>query len=155
MKKLIFILSLFMTFALNSFAEEKREEIASTETVKATFSEIKAAAQELTEALKTPAAEVWDSLVKQQQVNSISNILIILIMFSAAYMMIARAYKIVGECEDIFEENTEAGMLTALSLITSAVGLLLLIINFQSIVTGFFNPEYGAAKEVLKLISNT
>lgn len=108
---------------------------------------VEAAVQSLANSLQTTADQVFDILVRQQLVNSISQILLmgivgfILYQFHKNYDHIDENW---GEIPQIF-----AFVLSAIFAIVLIVG----ICCINGIITGFVNPEYGAIKKIFDLIN--
>jgi hypothetical protein len=115
------------------------------------YQDFKGALSGAADALKTGSEHVYEVLVRQQVVNSISLLIVILLLATSSYF----AFKFVNR-ESIKDslEDVEPGAVFA---VLGTVGLILGTIVFTavhatSIVTGFVNPEYGAIQDILKFI---
>lgn len=115
------------------------------------YQDFKGALSGAADALKTGSEHVYQILVRQQVVNSISLLLVIVLLSIASYF----AYKFVNR-ENIKDglEDVEPGAVFAVigvvALICGTVAFAAL--NATSIITGFVNPEYGAMQDIMKFI---
>jgi hypothetical protein len=136
--------------AIKDSAIQSVKEIDTSSTFKAMYSDFKYGITALAASLKVGAEHVYEVLVKQQIVYSIiwTIVLIIGIVFISIWLY---RYK------DDKEEWTD-GDATALGVFRTMqvfLGILLFIIgimNIDTIITGFINPEYGALKDVIDMV---
>lgn len=106
---------------------------------------VSAAITSLAKELKQPAEYVYKTIVKQQYVVAITDIFlnvifivssIICFYFSLKYRK--KSGEVLGEYDDFVQIFLVAG------IILSIMSILFIIINFSEIMTGLFNPDYGA-----------
>ena len=110
---------------------------------------IEATIVSLAEQLKQPAEHVYKIMVKQQVVNSITWIIIGLLCISTVFTIkfwLNRIEKEIGDATGWIMG------LIFLCIIPLILGILVLVIQSGTIVTGFINPEYGAIQDIINLI---
>lgn len=147
--KALFFTSLLILAALFGFGQDTSAPRA-LDTTKVTFSTVykdaKYALIGLGSALKVGGEHVYSVLVKQQIVNSISWIIVMLI----TVLMLTTSFQLNKSAD------WEGGNLSmAGTLILGIVGIILLVVtlcNIGVVVTGFVNPEYGALKDIMNFI---
>ena len=111
------------------------------------YNDIKGGILGLAEALKTPAEHVYKILVKQQVINAWSGLIFIIVMLILLFLSI-RYLKDCNNNEDI-KDLTGPILLVIIALI---VTFGVFIVVGPDILTGFFNPEYGAIKDIVNFI---
>ena len=121
------------------------------------------ASKELQEVLKvladqfgTTVSHVWEILVKQQMVDSITTIAMIVamaIICILSIIVLVRAKKYSDEKNDY----DSASVITSgvIAIITGVLLVLIVPFCLDNIVTGFVNPEYGALMDILEKLSNS
>lgn len=110
---------------------------------------IEATIVSLAEQLKQPAEHIYKIMVKQQVVNSITWLIIGLLCISTVFTIKFWSNRIDKEQGD--DTGWVMGLIL-LCIVPSIVGILVLIIQSGTIVTGFINPEYGAIQDIINLI---
>lgn len=132
-----------------------------TDSTKVTFTQVYQDVKEgltaLGEALKVGAEHVYEVLIKQQFVNSLTWLVIVLIFGIASAIVLKFAFRKDNKVDDEssyrhgdFKEST-----IALMIIGSALGLASIITfacTAEIVITGFVNPEYGAMKEIMNFV---
>lgn len=117
-------------------------------TFKEVYSDIKAGLLGISVGLKVGVEHVYEIISKQQLVNSITNITIIILLL----IIFLLSYKLhnyyIKKNHESFGENPRC-MLPVLSLIFL---IIFTIVTMQDTVMGFVNPEYGAIKNILEFI---
>ena len=116
------------------------------------------ASKELQEVLKvladqfgTTVSHVWEILVKQQMVDSITTIAMIVamaIICILSIIVLVRAKKYSDEKNDY--DSGSVIISGAIAIITGALLVLIVPFCLDNIVTGFVNPEYGALMDILE-----
>lgn len=139
-----------VTDVMNS-VESTMTTIDTSSLYKQIYGDVKVAISGMADALRVGAEHVYEVLVKQQFVNSISNIvaiigmILLLIMF---YKAILYSYPKIDEDKDTFYD-----FIFVSSTILGSITFILFIVFFSytipETVTGFVNPEYGAMKELI------
>jgi hypothetical protein len=122
--------------------------------VKDQGSNIQKTLKSLASSLKVTVDKVWDILVKQQLVYSIAYLIgMILTLFSwfHFYYRINQGNKNTREKYSGYKVWRDSD--TAVCIISGTmalIGTIVSIVHFQSMLTGFINPEYGAIETILK-----
>ena len=110
---------------------------------------IEATIVSLAEQLKQPAEHIYKIMVKQQVVNSIAWLIIGLLCISTAFTRKFWLNRIEKEQDD--DMGWVMGLIL-LCIVPSMIGITVLIVQLDTIVTGFINPEYGAIQDIINLI---
>jgi len=110
---------------------------------------IEATIVSLAEQLKQPAEHIYKIMVKQQVVNSIAWLIIGLLCISTAFTRKFWLNRIEKEQDD--DMGWVMGLIL-LCIVPSMIGITVLIVQSETIVTGFINPEYGAIQDIINLI---
>jgi len=104
----------------------------------------------LATALEVPAEFVYEVLVKQQLVNSITYTIVILLLLITPLLYIKSYYKWVDK------NDKDSGILWFLWVISTIIpliaGSIMFLTDIGSIVMGFVNPDYGAIKDIIEVI---
>lgn len=166
MKKLILLSAVFLlstvTFATTQTDTtlQKTEELvdsvipdSASLTFKEVYCDIKSGIGALASALEVGVNSVYTTLLKQQYVKSIVNIVTyligILILF-VSYKQFNKKWFIDAKHHDIWD------MGAVFFIIAFSIFIIISIIYYVSsiteTITGFINPEYGAIKEILEVI---
>lgn len=118
------------------------------------YNDLKEAINGMADALKVGSDHVYQILVRQQFVNSITWILIIAMLFTTAGISLKLGLKdmwTIDKYQDKVVKDSKVPL-----LICGGIGILVAIVlfsfNISTIVTGFVNPEYGAIMEIKKFI---
>lgn len=154
MKKLI---TLFLVaIPLLSYAQDSTktvmqtfQEIQKDSTFQSIYHDVKSGLSGLGEALKVGAEHVYEILVKQQIVNAVVDLILILVFASASVILIRLANswsKIKGFDQDA---TPTAGII---GVFCGAAALIAVFFWTDDIVMGFINPEYGAIKDILDFV---
>jgi len=132
-------------------------------TFKEVYTDIKSGLGALGSALKVGSEHVYEILVKQQIANSITSLSLIILSLILLSIMIKQACKNFVKHEELGKDKDywyiDDSRFAIFGVILSVIsGILILIIiigichEFNDIITGFINPEYGAIKEILEVI---
>lgn len=115
------------------------------------YQDFKGALSGAADALKTGSEHVYEILVRQQYVQSISLLMVILLGVTASYF----AFKFVNR-QSIKDglEDVEPGAVFAVLGVVGLIGgtLVFAAVHATKIVTGFVNPEYGAIQDLMEFI---
>lgn len=161
MKKLMIILLCCISFAAKS---QDTTKLAIPDSSKLTllkvYNDTNAGITGLAAALKQPAIHVYEVLIKQQVVNSIMYIIIIIMLFIVCLRLwgiFRRNCARTKDKEDSWytdDLSEHAGLIGVLiiSVIVSIGCLATFCATAEVIVTGFVNPEYGAIKEIINFV---
>lgn len=181
MKKFITLLSLFLLIGITSQADSittKAKEMAETavntadsaitavdtsSTFKTFYNDLKSGVGALASSLKIGATEVFKILVKQQLVQSISWLLVIIVLLGLGFYALSCGKKRVDAAnskrtqDENYGRNYSIGdvqfleyMIASIFLIGGGLGMLCMLCT--NIVTGFVNPEYGAIMDIMSMI---
>ncbi len=122
--------------------------------VKYVTPKVESALKELGKSLKTGSSEVWKILVRQQRVYAWSYLAILVLAifsWSHSYYRFSRMKKDRCEYNKLKDSNVAITIFCfILSLSLSAT----VAMTFQSMLTGFLNPEYGAMKTIVEVAKN-
>ena len=124
------------------------------------YTDVKAGIAGLAAGLKVSAEKVWDILVKQQLVYSISCLIFSLILGIISSTLINRGWKLWQKAKKEgeshysvdFYEGIWCGMI-CLGTIILIVGIIFTAFNINPVITGFINPEYGAIKDIVEFVN--
>jgi len=165
MKKLFLIL--LLTLALFSNAQEQKlDSITNTyQFLDKQIDKVGNAIKELAIQLQVPAEHVYQILVKQQVVKSITWLLVFILSFISLwnFFKVFRNFNrvIIEEdgCDDAHNDSdcreNKAFSIGVISIILTGlalIGMMVVAAHLSDIVTGFINPEYGALKEIFEII---
>ena len=110
----------------------------------------------LAEALKVPAEKVFIVMVKQQFIVALSesfSLSIFFIIFLLSILTLLNKNSHEYNFYDKFRDFNARGYITLiLSIIFGAVFIANLLYSSDAILTGFFNPEYGAIQDIIEMI---
>jgi hypothetical protein len=181
MKKLLFILIASLTFNM-SYAQSDSSGVDSTSTLtqiqeaKGVVSEVVdgiekisgnvwAALEELAKSLEVPAKHVYNVIVKQQVVNSITNLIIYIIGLSCLYYMLKlgrfapkymKTHKLTHQPEYSYEKEPAWTASHIVGFVIFTLGFVVIgIFTFATLndtVMGFVNPEFGALKDITEMV---
>jgi len=101
----------------------------------------------LAQKLEVPAEKVYATVVKQQAVNSIANIIAYIFLSVVGTILLYIGVKNIDDCEDASVAPILIGSIMLL------VVIIILPLTLQDTVTGFANPEYGALKDIMNMIT--
>lgn len=161
MKHLILFFVFTITLMFNvkgqdsTLIEPIQNEVSYTDTsntFKMIYSDIKEAISGLAEGLNVGAKHVYTVLVKQQLVNSFTNLLILGISLFLIFSFL-KSYK----SEEIWETHDNPTGLGIYRILQGLIGLTLFIFfvaNISETITGLINPEYGAMENIIELIKD-
>ena len=149
MKKII-TLTTCLLIALTSMATVKD----SSDLSERIYTDAKKALVQLGQSLKVGSEHVYGILVKQQIVSAIIWLIVLLIgMLFAIPVVIVDKTDVKSKYGHMTGwENSTKGITSILLLIIGAIIFFIGIGNLDVIVTGFINPEYGAMKEIMRLM---
>lgn len=110
---------------------------------------VRTVVKDLAAALEQPAGHVYEILIKQQIVQSIGYLLIVIVLFAPMFLW-PYFRRLCADHSDPYNN----GWLFPLVVIPiiAIVGVGVFGSEANIIITGFFNPEYGAIKEIVSLI---
>lgn len=115
------------------------------------YQDVKEGLSALGEALKVGAEHVYQVLITQQYVKSISLLILNVVLISVTIFVAINTPKWYkkGMKQDQYEPW---GMLYIIPSILAIASIVTLCSTVQVIVTGFVNPEYGAMKEIMEFV---
>lgn len=109
------------------------------------YQDFKGALSGAADALKTGSEHVYEVLVRQQVVNSITWIIVYVLMAIVTFVIWRIVYRVV-------EEDRNANELFILPVVVTCITAITFLVTIGDTVTGFINPEYGAIQEVREFI---
>lgn len=110
------------------------------------YGDMKTAIAAIAKSLGIATEDVFEVLIRQQVVNSI----IYVIVGVFAIILIIATYKIAMRIED--PNTNKEQIFLGFTIVFGFIGIICFVIfmvNFQAMLTGFVNPEYGAIKEIM------
>ena len=147
MKKLFFILFMFVSFAVNAESNVVSNDSTAL-TLNKVYEDVKEGIQGLAVALKAPAEHVYKIIVKQQVVNSVSYLITWLILLLP---LITIKWWLIN----LEEASDSIGWFIGfifIVIVPAIIGIIGLAVTSSEIITGFVNPEYGAIKDIMSFI---
>lgn len=163
---------MLMAFSINLSANAVKDVVDSVTTVakdvanvvdtskisKQIYTDVKAGIAGLATGLKVSAEKVWDILVLQQLVYSITALLFSIILAIISNTLISRGWKLWQKAKEEsryeadFDDGIWGGMI-GLGILILIVGVIFTGFNLSSLITGFINPEYGAIQDIVSFIN--
>jgi len=120
--------------------------------VKSVAPDAKAAMKEIYNVIKDVSVYSWNLLVKQQKIWSLCYLFCELLFFYSVYRF-WQAYAKYSD-KDLDESGVTKGKNIIPCIILGASSLVLgyfSFIHFEAMITGFFNPEFGALRQLVEL----
>lgn len=161
MKKIIIALLCFISLSASAQDSIKLSIPDSSKlTLIKVYNDTKAGLAGLAGALKTPVTHVYEILVKQQIVESITYLTVFLGFLIISLIMLSifnKSYKKIQNPDDPwYNDNLDDHPLTLLSLLLAIflvlITTIIFCVNIGDIVNGFVNPEYGAIKKIVSFV---
>lgn len=121
--------------------------------IKSLAPKVEATVKQLAKGLKVGAESVWKILVKQQKVWSWCYLIGCIL---ATFSWIHFYYRFNKGNSDKTEYNTWKDSNIAITIITGVIAIslsILSIMHFESMMTGFINPEFGAMRNIITIAS--
>lgn len=112
------------------------------------YSDISVKLDALGSSLKVGSKKIYSTLVQQQMVKSIVNLIVIIALFILLPLMMYYFRNLSKSGE--FENFTD--VLPFILLFINIVLFIYSVVCIQETITGFVNPEYGALKEIVDFI---
>lgn len=159
MKKLFLLSILIFTFAVGSAQDSLAVKSVIPPTVADQVNQVvdnvsnKVVA--LAEALKVPAEKVFIVMVKQQFVVALSESIVLGVFFiifilSALTLLNKNSHEY--DCDEFVDFNARGYVTLTFSVIFGIIFTLSLLTSSDAILTGFFNPEYGAIQNIIEMV---
>lgn len=169
MKRLIIILVLFFVGLVVQAQVKDSTLVTGTNTEKlidkytAQFSE---AISALATTLKTPVEHVYRVLVTQQTIEAVFTLVIVLFLLIMGISMIIYSIKDNNRANELYVENNPGTSRTKhygidegwwiagiiIGCIMLLAGVIVMAAEGSNIAMGLFNPEYGALKDIARMI---
>jgi hypothetical protein len=156
MKKLFIMAMLLLTVTLPAQTgtnESVPEVLSLSEQI---YSDVKESLKGLGEALEVGASHVYTFLVKQQMIIAVTYSLfgVIGLIFAMNWFKAYNNVKEIWFLQVEYESDNPTGIMIirTAQIAFSIIMIVAFIVNLNVVITGFFNPEYGAMKEILTLI---
>lgn len=175
MKQLLILM--LLAFSFNLSANAVKDVIDSATTVatdvantvdtskvsKQIYTDIKAGIAGLATGLKVSTEKVWDILVLQQLVWSITSVIFSIFLAIISNIFLSRGWKLWKKAkeerkekfgyDDVdFEDGIWCGMI-CIGIIILLLGIVFTGFNLDNTVTGFINPEYGAIETIVNFVN--
>ena len=110
----------------------------------------------LADKLGTTAEHLWGVLVKQAPISSACDLGVLIMAIVSSIIIIfqvskGQEYQEGKTKQKFFYEHDELAMgITVISGGVLIISIIILIVCFATIMSGFFNPEYWAFKQIVK-----
>lgn len=121
------------------------------DSTKVTFSQVyndfKSAVEGAAEALKVGAEHVYEILVRQQVINSITYLFLYVFLFTFSYILFKKIHAYV-QLKNKEDKYGEWGAMYILPSIAIVVTMIVFSLTLNTCITGFLNPEYNAIMEI-------
>jgi hypothetical protein len=195
MKKLLLLLTLTLTSVLTTFAKDQgvvektvntvsnaidsgtqavKDGIATVDTshnFSKIYSDVKSGILGLAKALKVGAEHVYQVMVKQQVVNAIASLILVIILLTLSFILYKLTIKTyhshLKQCGFNMEkpenrryidlDDSASGpvsvILAVLSIVCLIAGVIFFATSYNDIIMGLVNPEYGAMKDILNFVT--
>lgn len=117
------------------------------------YQDIKVAIAALAESLGVAAEHVYEVLVKQQTVEAIIYLIILLIGVACFIILFKTIPKM--EFKDMDPATPKDTTYLILCIGVGIIGIFTIcagLMNIGTIITGFINPEYSAIKEIMEML---
>ena len=134
------------------------------------YNDVKSGIAGLASALKIGAEHVYIVIVKQQIVKAISDLLVVLILITVSIVLYNKCRKTYDEhlklagwdgksrASNIDLDDTAKGVTSIFLGVGCAIalvaGIICFCINYNEIIMGFVNPEYGAMGDIITFVRN-
>lgn len=118
------------------------------------YEDVKGALSQLGGALKVGAEHVYMVLVKQQIVNSATNIIVYIFFLGlgGALILAGRRVQINAYRKGERADDDLLAWLYIPGITITIIGVVYFLWTIQSTVTGVVNPEYGAIEKIMDII---
>jgi len=151
-KRLILVLILSVSSLLATSQDTLKVPIPDSTALTAgkVYNDVKAGLSGLSQSLKVGAEYVFTIMVKQQVVEAIS----CLILLVLALFLIVNWFYAYKSTERWYnsDDPTLIGVVRVFQLFFGTVMVLISLFNIDTIVMGFINPEYGAVKDIIEFV---
>ncbi len=122
--------------------------IDTSSVTKTIYQDVKSALVGLSSGLKVGAEHVYQILVKQQIVNSITYLILLII----ALLLLIPLYKFIKFCTTNNDAHEGHIFICFIAIIVIGAFNAIMLSYINKIIMGFVNPEYGAIEKILELI---
>lgn len=143
MKKISLLLIVLMISALSSFAQQDSGYVTGTDTEKLIdkySSKLEAGMTALAKTLEQPAEHIYTLLVKQQRVKAKAWLFVLIALATCTLLMWV-----------ILVLSVDQDWI-AIPTILTIICFIVIGSAMTTILTGFYNPEYGAIKEIARFL---
>ena len=125
--------------------------IDTSSTFKLFYTDIRSGISALSQGLKVGAEHVYVVLVRQQVVKAITVSIFGLVGIFLLFFWL-RALK----SDEVWQKGdvTVLGIVRSIQIFFGTIFLLVLVIGIKDVITGFFNPEYGAIMDIIEMAKN-
>jgi hypothetical protein len=118
------------------------------------YNDVKQALDGMADALKVGAEHVYTVIVRQQLVDSITYLLsyVVIIGFCFGLFKIGEAMRLKEVKKQSYNIDDNYLFVYVLSGLCGVLFLLMFAATIDNVITGFFNPEYGAIMEIKSFV---
>lgn len=161
MKKLFLLSILIFTFAVGSAQDSLAVKSVIPPTVADQVNQVvdnvSSKVVALAEALKVPAEKVFIVMVKQQFIIALSKSIVLGVFFiifilSALTLLNKNSHEYNYYKDEFVDFNVRGYITLVFSIIFGIIFTISLVASSDAILTGFFNPEYGAIQNIIEMV---
>lgn len=138
--------SLSKTMVYNDLKALYKDDVKSL--VKFGYSKADTVIGKITRALSYGASESFDILVQQQRIKSIYYLFYWIISISLTISLV----KIYKKYSDDATMPDKIQLITGIMIVADIVLIIMNYIHFNEMLTGFFNPKFGAIRDIIMFI---
>ena len=152
MKLILFLVIILLSNVANAQNKDPLHLFDSTKRSAAfdsVYKDVKGALATMADGLKVTVDHLWSVLVYQQRLEAI----MWLIITGITIIPIVSSFKYYRKkISDDRGELNKDGWIMIFLMIVSVFMVISVACNIKNMIQGFFNPEYGALKEIIKII---
>ena len=160
MKKLFLLSILIFTFAIGSAQDSLAVKPVIPPTVADQVNQVvdnvSSKVVALAEALKVPAEKVFIVMVKQQFIIALSKSIVLgvffIIFILSALTLLNKNSHEYNSYDEFVDFNVRGYVTLTFSIIFGIIFTISLVDSSDAILTGFFNPEYGAIQDIVEMV---
>lgn len=159
--KIILIVTVILAMVNFAFAAEADSvKTDNTELKTKIYQDVKSAVESIAESLKIGTEHVYEVLVAQQLVDSLTNIILyvfFMIVVICGTQLTAKLFAKGRATSEKYDESERWATFGVMSAVCTVIVIIIWLLHFAATindtVTGFVNPEYGAIHQVIELIT--
>ena len=119
---------------------------------KQVYGDVKQALAGMSDALKVGATHVYDVMIMQQRINALSRLCVILCLCLLPMLAWSAMYKRIAAAQTEPEKDTQRTWFGVCCVLPVIVGIIMLFMSFNLLLSAAINPEYGAIKDIIHMV---